>query len=76
MVTILEPRETLPLEPVVPEPVAATELLPPEAEPPRGEPVEWRFSMPCAGVRYFSFGPPATRRTMAAKLIDEKVILL
>ena len=61
MVTILEPRETLSLEPVASEPVAATELLPPEAGTPRGEPVEWRFSMPCAGVRYFSFGPAAPK---------------
>lgn len=82
MVTILEPRETVPVE-SAPVPEA---LQPGPAETGK-EAREWRYSMPFAGVRYFSFGPgprpaapmpspQATRQTLEAKLIDEKVILI
>ena len=83
MVTILEPRETVPVE---------SAPAPEESQPKRGA-REWCFSMPFAGVRYFSFRPSppmpdpavpdpvvcdpvASPRTIAAQLIDERVILL
>ena len=71
MVTILEPREIAPAE------------LPPvlEAQPPRTAlRQEWGYSMPCAGVRYYSFRPVERPRPvpefLPVKLIDERVILL
>ena len=77
MVTILEPRETVPVE----------SAPAPEALQPRTEPQEWCYSMPFAGVKYFSFrpaprptapmpNPETTRPTLTARLIDERVILL
>lgn len=77
MVTILEPREATPVE----------SAPAPEAIQPKPEMREWSYSMPFAGVRYFSFRPvlrpapampdPETiRPTLTATLIDEKVILL
>ena len=47
MVTILEPRETVPVE----------SAPAPEKLQPRTGAREWCFSMPFAGVRYFSFRP-------------------
>ena len=73
MVTILEPREVIPVEPPpVPEP------LPPRTE----RRMEWGYSMPCAGVKYFTFRPeprpaPAPApQFLPVQLIDERVILL
>jgi hypothetical protein len=77
MVTILEPRQATPVE----------SAPAPKATQPKPETREWSYSMPFAGVRYFSFQPaqrPAapmpdpetTRPTLTATLIDERVILL
>ena len=82
MVTILEPRKTIPVESA-----PAPEALQPGTVETERKAREWRYSMPFAGVRYFSFdpaprpaapmpSPQATRRTLAAKLIDEKVFLI
>ena len=90
MVTTLKVDESILAEPelAAPEPVAAEAVavakwLPPEPEPPREGPMEWRYSMPIPGVRYFSFRPatpkpqtPATDRAISAILLDEKVILI
>ena len=72
MVTILKPREIVPVDPAPA----------PEARPPRTEWREWRYSMPFAGVKYFSFRPaplpdqePAPH-PIAVKLIDERVMLI
>ena len=78
MVTILETKETVPVESArVPD-----ALQPRPAETGR-QAREWRYSMPFAGVRYFSFGPdprPTAQETngqaLRAELIDERVILL
>lgn len=71
MVTILEPRETIPAEPV---PLADTAL------PPQARRYEWGYSMPCAGVRYYSCRavrePQPVPEFLPVKLIDERVILL
>ena len=78
MVTILEPQLEVSVEPVP---------LPKEVQPKAGY-LEWRYTMPFAGVRYYSFRPspvagnkstepaetPPAR--LAAQLIDERVILL
>ena len=78
MVTILEPRLDIPVEPAP---------LPEEAQPRAGY-LEWRYAMPFAGVRYYSFrpGPAAPKEPpepegtgparLSAQLIDERVILL
>ena len=77
MVTILKPRETVPVE----------SAPAPEVLQPRTESREWSYSMPFAGVRYFSFRPaprpaapvpePETAHpVLSAKLIDDRVILL
>ena len=78
MVTILEPQLEISVEPV---PI-------PEEVPPKAGYLEWRYTMPFAGVRYYSFRPnpvtathPAERAETApvrlsAQLIDERVILL
>ena len=78
MVTILEPRLEVSVEP---------DPLPEEVQPKVGY-LEWRYTMPFAGVRYYSFRPspvagneslkPAETEPvrLAAKLIDERVILL
>ena len=71
MVTLLEPREVVPAEPA-----PLTEPMPPRAV--RRQ--EWGYSMPCAGVRYYSFRPQAkpqpTPEFLPVKLIDERVILI
>ena len=71
MVTILEPREVVPAE-LAP----LMEPMPRRAEPRQ----EWGYSMPCAGVRYYSFRPVEKPRPvpefLPVKLIDEKVILI
>ena len=78
MVTILEPQVEVSVEPV---PL-------PEEVPPKAGYLEWRYAMPFAGVRYYSFRPnPAAGNkslepaetapvTLSAQLIDERVILL
>lgn len=78
MVTILEPRIEVSVEPVP---------LPEEVQPRAGY-MEWRYTMPFAGVRYYSFRPnPAAGNKspepaeaapvrLSAQLIDERVILL
>ena len=82
MVTILKPRETVPVESA-----PAPEALAPEVLQPKTESREWSYSMPFAGVRYFSYRPaprpaatvpePKTAHpVLSAKLIDERVILL
>ena len=73
MVTILEPREVIPVEPA-----PAPEPLPPRTE----RPMEWGYSMPCAGVKCFGFrteprpAPVPVPQFLPVKLIDERVILL
>ena len=78
MVTILEPQLEVSVEPVP---------LPEEVQPKAGY-LEWRYTMPFAGVRYYSFRPnPVIRKEspepaetaparLSAQLIDERVILL
>ncbi len=78
MVTMLEPQIKVPVEPV---PL-------PEDVPPKAGYREWRYTMPFAGVRYYSFrpGPPTGKASpelaetapvrLSAQLIDERVILL
>ena len=71
MVTILEPREAIPAEPV---PLA-------EAVSPRpARRYGWGYSVPCAGVRYYSYPPVQEAQPvpvfLPVKLIDERVILL
>ncbi len=81
MVTILKPRES------VPETVQVESAPAPETLQPRPESREWCYSMPFAGVRYFSFRPaprpaapvpePETiHPVLSAKLIDERVMPL
>lgn len=82
MVTILEPRTEV-----------SVESIPPRVEPRQEKGyLEWRYSMPFAGVKYYSFCPeprPLRDRrdtservndgvvvVLAAQLIDERVILL
>lgn len=71
MVTILEPREAIPAEPA-----PLMETVSPRPAPRR----EWGYSMPCAGVRYYSYRPVREPRPvpefLPVKLIDERVILL
>ena len=73
MVTILEPREVISVEPA-----PVREQMPPRT----ARPYEWGYSMPCAGVKYFAFRPgpravPAPApQFLPVKLIDERVILL
>ena len=84
MVTILEPK-------VDPDPnldLGAGPVSKPNDAPPRTGYLEWRYAMPFAGVRYYSFRPsrsasgdyakPAEVKQvqLAAQLIDERVILL
>lgn len=78
MVTILEPQLEVSVEPVP---------LPEEVQPKAGH-LEWRYTMPFAGVRYYSFRPNPVAENeslksaetapvrLAAQLIDERVILL
>ncbi len=72
MVTILEPKVDIPVEPA----------LPPRESQRRGRAMEWRYSMPFAGVRYYSFRPERVSESkadvtpLAVKLIDERVFLL
>ena len=73
MVMILDPKETIPVE-SAPEPVGR-QLT--------GQYREWTYSMPFAGVRYYSYQPrprlpdlDTIRPTLPVKLIDERVILL
>lgn len=78
MVTILEPRIEVSVEPTP---------LPEEVQP-KAPYLEWRYTMPFAGVRYYSFQPnqvtgkkssePAETAPvrLSAQLIDERVILL
>ena len=90
MVTILEPK-TDPKPKLEPEPKVGmvAEAVPPleEAQPRVGY-LEMRYAMPFAGVRYYAFRPRSAAilkhiapeglepKQLAAKLIDEKVILL
>ena len=73
MVTILEPREVIPVESA-----PAPEPLRPRME----RRMEWGYSVPCAGVKYFTFrpetqpAPAAVPQFLPVKLIDERVILL
>lgn len=77
MVTSLEPERVVVLEPAMLPEIRRPEPLPPE----------WGYSMPCAGVRYYSFQrKPVPRRSPlaaqamperpAVKLIDERVFVL
>ncbi len=77
MVTIVRPSETLPVE----------SAPAPETPQPQAEPPEWRYSMPFAGVKYYSYRPAprqakplpdeeATRPALQVQLIDERVILI
>ena len=79
MVTSLEPRETVLAD--------VDSILEDALEDlrPRTVPREWRYAVPCAGVRYYAFRPAARDpvpkadaepRPISAKLIDEQVILL
>ena len=72
MVTILEPKVDILVEPALA-----------ESEPePRGGYMEWRYAMPFPGVKYYSFRPErvpeskAVVKPLAVELIDERVILL
>lgn len=71
MVTILETREVIPAEP------AAAAVAPPAA--PAQAPV-WGYTVPCAGVRYYTCRParaPANPPAfLPVKLLDERVIPL
>ena len=76
MVTSLEPREDV-------APLEVDSIL--EGLQPRTVPREWRYAVPCAGVKYYAFRPAARdpvpkaeaeHRPISAKLIDERVILL
>ena len=71
MVTILEPREVIPREPI-----AALEVAPPRP----ARTYELGYSVPCAGVRFYSLRPAEKPRRVPAslpvKLIDERVILI
>lgn len=73
MVTLLEPREVVPVEPA---PALAAEPTPPREV--RRQ--EWGYSIPCAGVRYYSFRPVEepcpVPDFLPVRLIDEKVILI
>lgn len=78
MVTTLEPKVQVTADP---------DVLPEDLRSGGGS-LEWRYAMPFAGVRYYSFrtDPPArevarpVRETLpeplAVKLIDERVIVL
>ena len=78
MVAILEPQVEVSVEP---------DPLPEEVQP-RGGYLEWRYTMPFAGVRYYYFRPNPVAGNeslkpvetepvrLAAQLIDERVILL
>ena len=73
MVTLLEPREVIPVESA---PVA-------EPAPPRAaRRYQWGYSVPCAGVRYFGFreeprkAPVPVPQFLPVELIDERVILI
>ena len=78
MVTMLEPRVDISVEPV---------SFPEEVQPKAGY-LELRYAMPFAGVRYYSFqtcpapttepvkSPDTLPRRLKAQLIDERVILL
>ena len=82
MVTILEPKVDISVEPV-----SLPDSLPEEVQPKAGY-LEWRYAMPFAGVRYYSFqsrpapgtesvkSPDTLPRRLSAQLIDERVILL
>ena len=76
MVTILGPRELIPEEAAPEEAAPASEAHP--ARPART--YELGYSIPCAGVRFYSFRPtavaPAVPAFLSAELIDEKVILI
>ena len=71
MVTILEPREVISIDPA---PMAETVPV----QPARRE--EWGYFMPSAGVRYYSYRPVRKPQPvpefLPVKLIDEWVILL
>ena len=71
MVTILEPREVVQVEPAPVE-----EPVPPRA----ARQYKWGYSTPCAGVKYFGFraepGTAPEPQFLRVKLIDERVILL
>ena len=78
MVTTLEPRVQVSIETV----------SPPEGLQPTGRSLEWRYAMPFAGVRVYSFRPepPSAKvpgpvrdafpELLKAELIDERVNLL
>ena len=77
MVTILDPRETVPVEPTLPR--KESQL--------RRERGFLAYSVPFPGVKYYAFEPGSrsgipmpdvnlVRPTLTATLIDERVILL
>ena len=77
MVTILDPRETVPVEPA---PLAV-------APPPPRERGFMAYTMPFPGVKYYAFEPrrrveyplpdvAIIRPTLTVRLIDERVILI
>ena len=71
MVTVLEPREVIPREST-----PALEVVPPRP----ARTYELGYSVPCAGVRFYSLRPAEQPRPVPAslpvKLIDERVILI
>ncbi len=71
MVTILEPREAIPAEPA---PLAEA------VSPQFARRYEWGYSIPCAGVRYYSCRHVQEAQPvpvfLPVKLVDERVILL
>ena len=82
MVTILEPPVDISVGPV----------SPPQELQPKPRALEWRYAMPFAGVKYYSFRPEpslpkaelrdsqaegsSAPKPLAVELIDERVILL
>lgn len=92
MVTTLEPEVLVSVDPVTPvTPVTPVNPVDPVAHPDGPQPgrsMEWRYSMPFAGVRVYSFRPEPPARKVPApvqevfpkplkvELIDERVIVL
>lgn len=76
MVTILESPNLVLGEVIPAEPAPALEARPARTV----QWYEWGYSVPCAGVRYYSFRPAEKPRPvpvfLPVKLIDERVILL
>ena len=76
MVTILEPRQTIPSESIPSEAVPALE----KEQPRKPRTYEFGYSVPFAGVKFYSFrpsyAPPVAPEFLPIVLIDEKVILI